>query len=45
MDEPAREKTRLEKVNQIIRIILALGTIGILLVAAIAMWKRGTTGY
>lgn len=44
MDDPSKEPNRLEKVNSIIRIILAIGTVGILLVALIALMKRGT-GY
>jgi hypothetical protein len=44
MDEPSNPPSRLEKVNQVIRIILLVTTVGILLVAGYAMWTRGT-GY
>jgi len=44
MKEPLRKRSTLEKVNLAIRIILLAGTIGILIVAAVAMLKRGT-GY
>ena len=44
MDEPSKEPSKLEKVNQAIRIILAVVTVGVLLVALIAILTRGT-GY
>jgi len=44
MNEPSEKPSRIEKVNFVIRIILAVGTVGILLVALIALMKRGS-GY
>ncbi|HET6466100.1 MAG TPA: hypothetical protein VLY20_09630 [Nitrospiria bacterium] len=44
MDNPSEKPSRLERVNFIIRIILAVGTVGILLVALIALMRRGS-GY
>jgi hypothetical protein len=44
MKEPPKERSTLEKVNLVIRVILLVGTVGILIVAAIAMVRRGT-GY
>ena len=44
MDDPSKEPSRLEKVNHVIRIILAVVTVGILIVALIAIMKRGS-GY
>jgi hypothetical protein len=44
MDDQSNPPSRLEKVNQVIRIILFVATVGILLVAGYAIWTRGT-GY
>ena len=44
MDALSKEPSKLEKANQVIRIILAVVTVGVLLVALIAILTRGT-GY
>jgi hypothetical protein len=44
MDDPLNGPSKLEKVNHVIRIILAVVTVGVLLVALIAILTRGT-GY
>jgi len=44
MDDPSEKPSRIERVNYIIRIILAVGTVAILLVALYGLMKRGS-GY
>jgi len=44
MNDPSDGPSKLEKVNQVIRIFLLVVTVGILLVAVYAMLTRGT-GY
>jgi hypothetical protein len=44
MDDPSEKPSRMEKVNFIIRIILAVGTVAIILVALYGLMKRGS-GY
>jgi len=44
MDDPSEKPSGIEKVNFIIRIILAVGTVGIILVAIYGLMKR-SSGY
>lgn len=44
MDEPSNGSGKLEKVNHVIRIFLAVATVGILLVVLYVVLTRGT-GY